>query len=77
MKLTKILTLLVMVFTLAFAGFAQDSTKTETKEAPKMEKKHSMKKGGMMKGEKKMKGASKHKKSAKKADADSTGTPAN
>ncbi|MFI5253541.1 MAG: hypothetical protein ACHQQQ_14040 [Bacteroidota bacterium] len=74
MKFTKILVLFLMVFTFAFAGFAQDSTKTE---APKVTKKHHMmKKGeaksemGGTKGMKKM--SKKGKKSAKKADADST-----
>ena len=74
MKLTKILTLLVMVFTLAFAGFAQDSTKTE---APKVEKKHMMKGEKKAKKEKKeatgeKKATKKGKKAAKKADADTT-----
>ncbi len=82
MRFTKFLTLIVMVFALAFAGFAQDSTKTE---APKPEKRHHMmkkseaKEKGMKetKGTKGMKKASKKvKKSAKKADADTTAAPA-
>jgi hypothetical protein len=79
MKFTKFLTLIVMVFAFAFAGFAQDTTKTE---APKPEKKHHM----MKKSEAKEKGAKeskgmmkkmskKGKKSAKKADADTTAAP--
>jgi hypothetical protein len=77
MKFTKFLTLVVMVFALAFAGFAQDSTKTE---APKPEKKHHMMKkaDAKVKGEKEVKTvkkAKKGKKSAKKADADTTAAP--
>lgn len=79
MKFTKFLTLIVMVFALAFAGFAQDSTKTE---APKPEKKHHMmkkteaKEKGAAKEKTSMKKGKKGKKSAKKADADTTAAPA-
>jgi hypothetical protein len=79
MKFTKFVTLIVMVFAFAFAGFAQDTTKTE---APKPEKKHHMmkKSEAKEKGEKETKGmmkkGKKGKKSAKKADADTTTAPA-
>jgi hypothetical protein len=79
MKFTKFLTLIVMVFALSFAGFAQDSTKTE---APKPEKKHHMmKKEAKEKGEKTTKAVKKAgkkgKKAPKKADADTTKAPGN
>jgi|WetSurMetagenome_2_1015567.scaffolds.fasta_scaffold587629_1 hypothetical protein len=80
MKFSKFLMLIVMVFTFAFAGFAQDTTKTE---APKPVKKHHMmkkaeakEKGEMKEMKTSKKFSKKGKKAAKKVDADTTAAPA-
>jgi len=72
MKITKLVTLLVMVFTLAFAGFAQDSTKTE---APKTATKHHVVKKGTKKATTHVKKSKKAKTAPKKTDADTSSTP--